>query len=682
MGLIEDKSQLNRSKRLDSSDLWKIYQVAKYILPLKLRIENLLWRLMFINNQDFDYVAHIKQISEDSMEVDDDHFRKRQIVSKGNSSNLSLSLKNNDKKDLNSIINTGRISNNPGIDFSDPMNISDSSLINRHSIKIANNPVDTFGSYENTDDLRVTTINPNFSSLPDFINLKLNNVKDLETNLSELINIKPSINHNLSFNHNSYHNQNHSLSHNNSQNHSQNHHINDITNPDFHNSHHSSSLSNLKDLHLDSSNIDYLSHHQHNNNTNNNTNNNPNNNNIDDDSLEIISNSTLSSNVQFLKNSNLPINRPIRSSNFNRLDSNLDNSSRMDNKKSKFQSQYSFNLNPLTFEGPNSNFMDYEDMNHDSSKSYFQDYAFKHDLSNSYQSSMSQSFNQFSYPYDDESETTSITTPSNLLHQPHSLTSLPDYDQHFKPDLLYYPKIDDNHQVSFSLPNNNDSPISQSMLQHQDQYDFDDDISLIDSIQRKSSTNLKIKKSKPLKLRKTSSPFNNVATPPITKDSNSSVSCTNCHTKTTPLWRRNPQGQPLCNACGLFLKLHGVVRPLSLKTDVIKKRQRGSSKKSTVNKSDDGDDLNPSPLVHSKSSPNITTLSKKKSPKKSKAEFDSDLVDPSIQNGTENGRHKGIQNGIQNGVQNGVQNGIQNVQNGVQNDSIQNSNWDWLSMRL
>ncbi|KAI0320784.1 hypothetical protein OF83DRAFT_1103200 [Amylostereum chailletii] len=48
--------------------------------------------------------------------------------------------------------------------------------------------------------------------------------------------------------------------------------------------------------------------------------------------------------------------------------------------------------------------------------------------------------------------------------------------------------------------------------------------------------------------------------------------CTNCQTTNTPLWRRDPDGQPLCNACGLFYKLHGVVRPLSLKTDVIKKR--------------------------------------------------------------------------------------------------------------
>ncbi|KAF8493599.1 hypothetical protein JB92DRAFT_2749963 [Gautieria morchelliformis] len=60
--------------------------------------------------------------------------------------------------------------------------------------------------------------------------------------------------------------------------------------------------------------------------------------------------------------------------------------------------------------------------------------------------------------------------------------------------------------------------------------------------------------------------------------------CTNCQTTNTPLWRRDPEGQPLCNACGLFYKLHGVVRPLSLKTDVIKKRNRASGLPNTSRK--------------------------------------------------------------------------------------------------
>lgn len=39
------------------------------------------------------------------------------------------------------------------------------------------------------------------------------------------------------------------------------------------------------------------------------------------------------------------------------------------------------------------------------------------------------------------------------------------------------------------------------------------------------------------------------------------LSCTNCHTTTTTLWRRNAEGEPVCNACGLYMKLHGVRHP-------------------------------------------------------------------------------------------------------------------------
>lgn len=45
------------------------------------------------------------------------------------------------------------------------------------------------------------------------------------------------------------------------------------------------------------------------------------------------------------------------------------------------------------------------------------------------------------------------------------------------------------------------------------------------------------------------------------------LQCTNCETRTTPLWRKSNNGDLLCNACGLFYKLHGVLRPLNKTTD-------------------------------------------------------------------------------------------------------------------
>lgn len=50
--------------------------------------------------------------------------------------------------------------------------------------------------------------------------------------------------------------------------------------------------------------------------------------------------------------------------------------------------------------------------------------------------------------------------------------------------------------------------------------------------------------------------------------------CQNCSATRTPLWRRDLNGTVLCNACGLFLKVHGRPRPLTLKTDVIKSRKK------------------------------------------------------------------------------------------------------------
>lgn len=54
----------------------------------------------------------------------------------------------------------------------------------------------------------------------------------------------------------------------------------------------------------------------------------------------------------------------------------------------------------------------------------------------------------------------------------------------------------------------------------------------------------------------------------------SGVICANCKTSTTTLWRRNNQGEPVCNACGLYYKLHNVNRPQSMKKDGIQTRKR------------------------------------------------------------------------------------------------------------
>ncbi|OQR67260.1 hypothetical protein BIW11_13627, partial [Tropilaelaps mercedesae] len=50
--------------------------------------------------------------------------------------------------------------------------------------------------------------------------------------------------------------------------------------------------------------------------------------------------------------------------------------------------------------------------------------------------------------------------------------------------------------------------------------------------------------------------------------------CSNCDTNNTTLWRRNNQGEPVCNACGLYYKLHGVNRPAAMKKDGIQTRKR------------------------------------------------------------------------------------------------------------
>jgi len=52
--------------------------------------------------------------------------------------------------------------------------------------------------------------------------------------------------------------------------------------------------------------------------------------------------------------------------------------------------------------------------------------------------------------------------------------------------------------------------------------------------------------------------------------------CFNCGTNKTSLWRRarNAEGSPICNACGLYEKLHNTNRPAEMRKDLVQPRKR------------------------------------------------------------------------------------------------------------
>lgn len=64
------------------------------------------------------------------------------------------------------------------------------------------------------------------------------------------------------------------------------------------------------------------------------------------------------------------------------------------------------------------------------------------------------------------------------------------------------------------------------------------------------------------------------------------VACVNCKTNTTTLWRRNGSGEPVCNACGLYYKLHQIDRPLTMKKEGIQTRNRKMTKTKKVKPDD------------------------------------------------------------------------------------------------
>ncbi|KAG4304919.1 hypothetical protein PORY_001594 [Pneumocystis oryctolagi] len=56
--------------------------------------------------------------------------------------------------------------------------------------------------------------------------------------------------------------------------------------------------------------------------------------------------------------------------------------------------------------------------------------------------------------------------------------------------------------------------------------------------------------------------------------SSAKMICANCKVTQTSLWRKNELGKPVCNACGLYEKLHHTQRPVTMRKEYVIRRRR------------------------------------------------------------------------------------------------------------
>ncbi|KAJ7438757.1 hypothetical protein FB451DRAFT_1060023 [Mycena latifolia] len=65
-------------------------------------------------------------------------------------------------------------------------------------------------------------------------------------------------------------------------------------------------------------------------------------------------------------------------------------------------------------------------------------------------------------------------------------------------------------------------------------------------------------------------------TPQIPDEEYTGPKCSHCFTRQTSVWRRSKTGAQICNACGVYARLRGKERPLSLRRNKIKPRTKHS----------------------------------------------------------------------------------------------------------
>ncbi|CAF4531990.1 unnamed protein product, partial [Rotaria magnacalcarata] len=190
------------------------------------------------------------------------------------------------------------------------------------------------------------------------------------------------------------------------------------------------------------------------------------------------------------------------------------------------------------------------------------------------------------------SSSSTTTAPSSRRNNPSKALSsfaLGTSDSHYSP----YPTMKINSN------NGNDTNISQNQLPSFHRTQSDDIASSVNN----TSTNSAHKQA-------------------LSGARRSGLQCANCQTQNTTLWRRNSDGEPVCNACGLYYKLHQIARPLNMVKPGIQTRRR---KPKSTNGSSSGANQN-SKSKHNNKHINTTSSMKDPAPCASEPSLDYGLT--------------------------------------------------------
>lgn len=86
--------------------------------------------------------------------------------------------------------------------------------------------------------------------------------------------------------------------------------------------------------------------------------------------------------------------------------------------------------------------------------------------------------------------------------------------------------------------------------------------------------------------------------------------CENCEVSSSPLWRRGTNNELLCNACGLYRRNHGIMRPIGYKSRKVKSEKSDKTEKKRKKKIEEVQEPSEETVKRIESSRNLVFMGK------------------------------------------------------------------------